>query len=112
MNPVVLKVVHLAGALGLFTAMGAIISTDCASCKKSAGILHGISMLLLFVAGFAILKKPPMELHYWKVKIVLWLLLGVLPVLAKRKALPKPTLMAIVLATGVFAAYLGVQKPF
>ena len=29
-------------------------------------MLHGISLLLLFLVGFASLGKPPMELHYWK----------------------------------------------
>lgn len=84
MNPLVLKVIHIAGALGVFTAMGAILMGAQESCRKCASMLHGISLLLLLLAGFAMLKKPPMELHFWKVKLVLWLFLGVAPVLARK----------------------------
>ncbi|PAZ05144.1 MAG: hypothetical protein CAK88_08645 [Verrucomicrobiia bacterium AMD-G2] len=80
-----LKVVHLAGAFGVFMALGAIYFGAQESCRKCASMLHGISLLLLFLVGFASLGKPPMELHYWKIKIVLWLFLGVAPVLARKK---------------------------
>ena len=112
MNPFVLKIVHLAGAFGVFAAMGAIITGATEGNRKLASALHGVSLLLLFLAGFAILKKPPMELHYWKIKIVLWLFLGVVPVLARKKTMPAPVLLLLTLATGIFAAYLGVMKPF
>ncbi len=111
MNPLYFKILHLAGALGVFTAMGAILMGVQESCRKCAAMLHGISLLLLLLAGFAILQKPPMELHYWKVKLVLWLFLGVAPVLARRKVMPMPALL-LTLAAGVFAAYLGVTKSF
>jgi hypothetical protein len=107
-----LKVVHLAGALGVFMALGAIYFGAQESCRKCASILHGISLLLLFLAGFAFLGKPPMELHYWKIKIVLWLFLGVAPVLASKKTMPMSVLLILTLLVGVFAAYLGVMKPF
>ena len=112
MNPIILKVLHLAGALGVFTAMGAILLGAQDSQRKVASILHGISLLLLLLAGFAILKKPPMELHYWKIKSLIWLFLGVAPLLAKRKILPTPALLLLTLAAGVLAAYLGVTKTF
>ena len=107
-----LKTIHLAGALGVFCAMGAIILGGQDSQRKVASALHGASLVLLLLAGFAILKKPPMELHYWKVKIVLWLFLGVAPVLARRKVMPAPVLLLLTLAAGVIAAYCGVTKSF
>jgi hypothetical protein len=112
MNPLILKVIHIAGALGVFTAMGAILMGAQESCRKCASMLHGISLLLLLLAGFAMLKKPPMELHFWKVKLVLWLFLGVAPVLARKKTMPMSALLVLTLLVGVFAAYLGVMKPF
>jgi hypothetical protein len=105
-----LKVIHLAGALGVFTAMGAIALGAQESQRKLASMLHGISLLLLLLAGFAILKKPPMDVHYWKIKIVLWLFLGVAPVLARRKLMPPAVLLLVTLAAGILAAYLGVTK--
>ena len=105
-----LKVIHLAGALGVFTAMGAIALGAQESQRKVASMLHGISLLLLLLAGFAILKKPPMDVHYWKIKILLWLFLGVAPVLARRKLMPPAVLLLVTLVVGILAAYLGVTK--
>lgn len=107
MNPLLFKVIHIAGALGVFTAMGAILMGAQESCRKCASMLHGISLLLLLLAGFALLEKPPMHLHFWKVKLVLWLFLGVAPVLARKKTLPTPVLLLLTLGAGVLAAYMG-----
>lgn len=112
MNPLVLKTIHLAGALGVFTAIGAIFLGASDQHKKAASMLHGISLLLLLLLGFAMLKKPPMDQQWWMVKVVIWLFLGAAPALAKRKVLPAPALLGLCLAGGVFAAYLGLAKPF
>jgi hypothetical protein len=111
MNPIIFKVIHLAGALGVFTAMGAILAGATDSHRKMASMLHGVSLLLLLLAGFGMLKNPPMELHYWKVKLVLWLFLGIVPVLARKKTLPTSVLLGLTLGAGIFAAYLGVMLP-
>lgn len=111
-DPYLLKTLHLAGAFGVFTAMGAIALGAQESQRRVASMLHGISLLLLFLVGFALLRKPPMELHYWKIKIILWLFLGVAPVLSRRKALPPTALLLLTIAVGVLAAYLGLKKPF
>jgi hypothetical protein len=112
MNPLVLKTLHLAGALGVFTAMGAIVAGAGGQHKKAASMLHGISLVLLLLLGFAMLEKPPMDQQWWMVKFAIWLFLGVAPVLAKRKVLPAPALLGLCLAGGAFAAYLGLAKPF
>lgn len=112
MNPLVLKTIHLAGALGVFTAIGAIFLGASDQHKKAASMLHGISLVLLLLLGFAMLKKPPMDQQWWMVKMVIWLFLGAAPALAKRKVLPAPALLGLCLAGGVIAAYLGLAKPF
>jgi hypothetical protein len=112
MNPLVLKTLHLAGALGVFTAMGAVLAGASGPHKKWASMLHGVSLLLLLLLGFAMLRKPPMDQQWWMVKVAIWLFLGVAPVLAKRKVLPAPALLALCLVGGVAAAYLGLAKPF
>ncbi len=105
-----LVTLHLAGVFGLFTALGA--SMLAGSGKKSASILHGISLLLIVGVGFAMLQKPPMDQHWWQVKLAIWLFLGVAPALAKRKVLPSAAVLGLCLAAGVAAAYLGSAKPF
>ncbi len=105
-----LKVLHLVGAFALFSSFGAILSGS--NCKKCSSILHGVSLLLILVIGFAMLGKPPMGLHYWKVKLGLWLFLGFAPVLSKRNILPKSVVFGLCLAAAAGAAWLGIARPF
>lgn len=109
MDPFLLSA-HVAAAFGVFTALGAICLAP--SGGKGATILHGISLLLLAIIGFAMLKKPPMDSYWWMVKLALWLFLGAAPALAKRKVLPPAALLGICLALGAASAYLGMAKPF
>ena len=110
MDPFLLKTLHLAGVFGLFTSLGATLLAG--SGKKGASILHGISLLLILVVGFAILKKPPMGQSWWMIKLGLWLFIGAAPVLAKRKVLPSSVVLVLCLAAAVTAAWLGLAKPF
>ncbi|MCW1885929.1 hypothetical protein OKA04_14415 [Luteolibacter flavescens] len=118
MNPFLLKTLHLAGALGVFTAMGAIIAASGENTKKWANILHGVSLMLLLLIGLHMLFGPPFKWAtnapggWWHAKIVLWLVLGAAPALAKRKVMPAPALLGVVLLSGIGAAYLGLAKPF
>ena len=112
MNYLLLKTLHIAGVIGLFTSLGALLAESSPVCKKRATILHGISLLLIAVAGFAMLRKPPMDQHWWMVEAVIWLYLGVVPVLVKRTSVPRPLLLVLSLLAGATAAYLGMAKPF
>ena len=114
MNPLLLKTLHLAGALGVFTAIGAIVAGTCEKSKKFAFALHGISLLLLLLMGLHMLFSQQLVKTggWWHAKIVLWLLLGAAPALVKRKVMPAGALLGICLALGIAAAYLGLAKPF
>ena len=110
MDYLLLKTIHIAAVIGLFTSLGATLLAG--SDKKSASILHGITMLLILLVGFAMLKKPPMDQYWWMVKVVLWLFIGVAPVLAKRRVLHPSIVLLLTLAAGIAAAWLGIHKPF
>jgi hypothetical protein len=110
MDPNLLKTLHLAGAFALFTSLGATLLGG--SGKKGASILHGISLLLILLVGFAMLKKPPMDQSWWMIKIGLWLFLGVAPVLSKRKVLPAVVVLLLSITAAGLAAWLGLAKPF
>ena len=110
MDPYLLKTLHLAGVFGLFTSLGATLLAG--SGKKGASILHGISLLLILVIGFAMLKKPPMGQSWWMIKLGLWLFIGAAPVLARRKVLPSSVVLVLCLAAAVTATWLGLAKPF
>ena len=110
MSPILLKTLHLAGVFALFLSLGATLLAG--SGKKAASILHGSALLLILLAGFALLKKPPMDQAWWMLKAGLWLFLGVAPLLAKRKVLPAWLVLVLSLAAAVAAAWLGLAKPF
>jgi hypothetical protein len=110
MDPLLLRIIHLAGVITLFTSIGAVMLAG--SNKKGASMLHGISLVIILLAGFAWLKKPPMDQHWWMVKFGIWLFLGVAPLLVKRKILPSWLVLTLCIGGGVTAAWLGVYKPF
>ena len=110
MNILLLKTLHIAAALALFTSLGATLLAG--SNKKTATILHGVSLLGILLVGFAILGKPPMGQSWWMIKLGLWCFLGFAPVLAKRKVLAAPLVLVLCLAAAATAAWLGLNKPF
>lgn len=113
MNPLLLKTIHIAGVLGVFTALGAIIAGACDSCKKMASILHGVCLLIVLGVGLHMLFSFKLQGSggWWHAKLVLWFFLGAAPALAKR-GMSKPLLMGLCLFAGIGAAYLGLNKPF
>ena len=110
MDLLLLKTLHIAGVIGLFTSLGATLLAG--SGKKSASILHGISLILILAVGFAMLKKPPMGQSWWMIKLGLWLFIGAAPVLARRKVLPSSVVLTLCIAAAATAAWLGLAKPF
>ncbi len=82
------------------------------SSKKSATILHGVSLVFILLVGFAILKKPPMDQYWWMAKFGIWLFIGLAPALSKKKVLPPVVVFSLTLVAATAAAYLGIYKPF
>ena len=112
MDPFLLKTLHVAAALGAFAGVGAIVTAADDKSRKLGGMLHGIFLLVLLLIGFAMLKKPPMDQHWWQVKLVIWLVIGAAPALAKRKVMPPAAILSICVVLGAGAAYLAMAKPF
>ncbi|GAA5115958.1 hypothetical protein JIN84_19740 [Luteolibacter yonseiensis] len=110
MDILLLKTLHVGGVIALFSSLGAIMLGG--SGKKGASALHGISLVLILLIGFAMLKKPPMDAYWWMVKLGLWLFIGGAPALSKRGVLPGPVVLGLCIAAGVAAAWLGLNKPF
>jgi asparagine N-glycosylation enzyme membrane subunit Stt3 len=110
MDPVLLRTLHIAGAVALFTTFGALFAGNAS--PEKASMFHGISLLLILLVGFAMLRKPPMGQYWWMVKLGLWLFLGAAPALAKRAVLPRCVVLTLCLAAAVFATWLGLVKPF
>ena len=114
MDPFLLNTLHIAGALGVFTGIGAIITAADDKNRKLASALHGISLVFLLLVGLHMLFSQQLVKTggWWHAKIVIWLLLGAAPALVKRKVMPAGAVLGICLALGIAAAYLGLAKPF
>lgn len=119
MSYVFYKVLHLLGLMLTFLGTGGVLlfatsaREDATRWRKIAGITHGIGLLLLVVAGFGIIAKLKMPLEGWiHAKIVIWLLIGGLPFMVRRKPALGLAVWGIIAALGLGAAYLAVVRPF
>lgn len=114
MDPRYFTLIHVIAAFGVIASLGAICLGAQDTHKKLASALHGASLLILLLVGLHMVFS--MELvksgGWWHTKILLWLFLGVAPVLAKRKVMPAGALIGICLAIAAFATFLGQFKPF
>jgi hypothetical protein len=80
--------------------------------SKSAMKYHGAGLLILLVAGFGLIAKLhlPYSSPFIIAKIVIFLILGALPVLLKRNVLPATAVVLLAVVLGACAAYLGYVK--
>lgn len=106
MSPVFYHILHVVGVIVLFIGIGGMLGGN----RRTGGMLHGIGLIILLVAGFGLIAK--LKLSYTSpfiiAKFVIWLLLGALPAFAKRMPGTVVTLLAIVL--GGLAAWMGYTK--
>lgn len=103
---------HLIGLILVFVGFGGLLSSEGA--KKSMK-WHGIGLVISLVSGFGMLAKMgimgAMPVWVW-IKIALWLVLGFLPVLSKRRVLAAPVVVLIAILAGVALAYIGYTHKF
>jgi hypothetical protein len=110
MSPAFYHIAHLVGLIFVFTGFGALLSAETA---RNAMKWHGIGLVISLISGFGLVAK--LGLSYsspWLiVKMALWLVLGFLPVLARRKVLPARAVLLLAILTGTVLAWLGYLKP-
>jgi NAD/NADP transhydrogenase beta subunit len=109
---------HLLGLILVFVGFGGLLSSEGA---KKAMKWHGIGLVISLVSGFGMAAKyskllPPEAPSYytqpWVIaKFALWLVLGFLPVLAKRRIVSPQIVVLIAIFVGTTLAYLGYFKP-
>jgi uncharacterized membrane protein SirB2 len=112
------KVLHLIGVMLLLLSLGAysmLSMNKSESGKKLAAITHGISVLIILVAGFGLLARLGFfgaggwPLWVW-VKLIIWLILAVIIALIKRVPSLIPVLWFLIPALAGLAAYMAVYK--
>lgn len=109
MDHTIYKVIHLAAIISLFGALGASIYAPSNKNGKLAGILHGVSLVLILVSGFGLIARIwGNEWHWWMfAKMAIWFLLGGSYALAKKRILAENTAFAFILILGILAVILG-----
>jgi hypothetical protein len=102
------KLLHVIGIIVLFVSLGMMLGAG--KSMKSAACGHGIGLILILVSGFGLSAKLKLGFPAWMMgKLAIWLALGAVMVLIKRKALPVPGVAAIVIALGAIAAWIVFQ---
>ncbi|MFM2161722.1 MAG: hypothetical protein RLZZ383_1234 [Pseudomonadota bacterium] len=113
------KILHLTGLFLAFASLAgllgvAIAGGDAARVRRPLGAMHGIGLLLAFVAGFGMHAKLKIEgMPTWFLaKIALWLVVGALILIPRRKQeFAWPAWLALP-AVGAIGAWLAIAKPF
>jgi hypothetical protein len=112
------KVLHLIGILMLFLSMGgavirSAIGAQNEKVEKFILMNHGISLLIIVIAGFGLLAKIGMVFAGWIIiKIVIWIVMGGLLVFIKRIPGKQSLFWFLILFLGATAAVMAIYKPF
>ena len=111
MDANIYKIIHLTGISLLAIGVGGMMANG--STRKTFAICQGIGLLVMLVSGFGLLAKlspghyPPFAI----VKMVLWLVIGMLPMIFRRLKPPLAVAILISLTLVGIMAWLGVMKP-
>jgi len=112
------KLVHLVGVLMLFASLGGLVALRGAggAGERLYKMLHGIALLVVFVAGFGLLAglglHSPGSWPAWVwIKLLVWLLLGASLVAIKRTARHTEVLLLALVILGAVAAWAAIAKP-
>ena len=104
------QILHMVGLIVFLLGLGGAIAAAKDAFKPYA-ILHGTGLFVMVVAGFGMQAKGDLGFPWWLIaKLVIWMILGGMLVLAKRDALPRAAIWATVIVLGGVAALLGVTK--
>ena len=111
MSPAFYHIIHVISVVLLASAFGA-LSTGDQSARKGAMMKHGIALVLLLISGFGFIAKAKGSYTspYVLVMYAVWLALGVLPVLAKKRILRPGDMGKVALLLAAVAAYAGYAK--
>ncbi|PXA04290.1 hypothetical protein DDZ13_07085 [Coraliomargarita sinensis] len=119
MPPYIYHILHLTGLVMLFLGYGALLGrslagSDDARVKKLGSITSGIGLLLIFVAGFALISKMGYSFTtpWIIVKLVIWFALGGLIAVINRKPASAPLIWWLLVVLGLIAAIMVYARPF
>lgn len=112
------RILHILGiAMLLLGTGGMLFAPKDAPKQKLPAMLHNIGLLVIAVAGFGLMAKLGISApHNWSIwlvlKLVVWLLAGLMPTLVRAGTVPRPFGWIVALLLVGTAAWLGITKPF
>lgn len=117
----VYKLLHLLGMMMVFVALGGVAIHAATGAdrqsnpnRRTLGILHGVGLLLMLVAGFGMLARLGGSVTggwVWT-KVIIWLLLGGATVLPYKNRGLASAMLGLLPLLGLLAGYLAIYKPF
>jgi hypothetical protein len=106
------KITHLIGISILGLGVGGMLAGG--EKRRTFVMLQGIGLLVMLVTGFGLLAKlklDPYVPHFAIVKIAIWVVIGMLPVLFRKLQTPLSAALLVSMILVGIMAYLGVVKP-
>lgn len=110
------KTIHFLSIFSLIASL--ILALVCYRTKtylRPIMIIHGLSWIIVFASSFGLVSALGLHENFpvWgKIKTVLWVLLGIIPFLIKRKPELGRLNLVLISLIASFAIYLAVYKPF
>jgi hypothetical protein len=103
-------IIHLIGVAALAMGTGGMIAGG--ENRKLFSILQGVALLVMLASGFGLLAKLKLGYpHFAMVKTVLWLILGMMPMILRRFRVPMIGGVLVSLTLVGILAWLGLVKP-
>lgn len=103
-------IIHLTGIAALALGIGGRMGDG--GKRKAFAILQGVGLLVMLVSGFGLVANIPGPFpHYAIVKLVLWLVIGLMPMLLRKMRAPLIVGVLVSLTLVAVMAWLGVMKP-
>jgi hypothetical protein len=113
MDPNTYRLLHVVGVLVVFLGLGGMLAAEPGKAPKLFGMLHGVGLLVMLVAGIGFAHKSGLGWPHWMIaKIGCWLLVGAVPTLVKRGMLTRLLGLLLALGLGGVAVWLAQAKPF
>ena len=103
-------IIHLIGLGTLAIGLGGMLADD--KCRGTFSMVQGIGLIIILISGFGMLAKLHLGFpHFAIVKVIIWVLIGMLPVVFRKTKTPILLSVVVLVALIGVAAWLGVTKP-
>src|SRR5260370_27388655 len=107
MDSTTYRIIHVIGVAAVALGLGGLMGGG--NNRRTFAIWQGIGLLVILVSGFGLLAKGKLGFpHFAMVKLILWVLIGMLPMVFRRLNLSASMAVVISLALIGAAAWLGV----